>query len=230
MHIMPLWWRRARGNMFRVNDHQNKLRELISCTSYCQGLFSRKILATHADLHTQACNKKTQTWTNPRSGFMHIHWACAVTYEQATVESSQCNESRFGHRHSKTWQGNYGSWAAHALYTLNPTKKIGLPCSGTRFNRLTFVRMSTKSRDIDYLYHAISCSCAETLIYWIVSQSTIVRLFSRYTEQNVNQCILNGSVLRQLTCSTKRNERERERDREREREASEWFARQYSTP
>ena len=34
----------------------------------------------------------------------------------------------------------------------------------------------------------------------------------------VNQCILNGSVLRQLTCSTKRYERERERERGRDRE------------
>ena len=60
---------------------------------------------------------------------------------------------------------------------------------------------------------AISCSCARTLIHWIVSQSTIVRLFSCYTERNVNQCILNGSVLRQLRCSTKRNERDKERER-----------------
>ena len=44
-------------------------------------------------------------------------------------------------------------------------------------------------------YHTILCSCAQTLlIYWIVSQSTIVWLFSCYTEQNVNQCFLNGSV------------------------------------
>ena len=77
-------------------------------------------------------------------------------------------------------------------------------------------------------YHAIACSCARMLIYWSVFQSTIVRLFSCYTERNVNQCILNGSVLRQLTCSTKRYEREREKrerkgqgERESEREASE---------
>ena len=43
-------------------------------------------------------------------------------------------------------------------------------------------------------YHAFSCSCAQTLIYWIVSQSTIVRLFSCKTERNVNQCNLTGSV------------------------------------
>ena len=60
--------------------------------------------------------------------------------------------------------------------------------------------------------HAISCSCAQMLlIYWIVSQSTIVWLFPCYTERNVNewerfstfsccternvkQCILNGSA------------------------------------
>ena len=43
--------------------------------------------------------------------------------------------------------------------------------------------------------HAISCSCAQTLlIYWIVSQSTIVWLFPCYTERNVKQCILNGGV------------------------------------
>ena len=49
----------------------------------------------------------------------------------------------------------------------------------------------------------------------------IVRLFACYTKRNVNQCILNGSVLRQLTCSTKRYERERKREREgpRERES-----------
>ena len=41
--------------------------------------------------------------------------------------------------------------------------------------------------------HSISCSCAQTLfIYWIVSQSTIDWLFRCCTEQNVNQCILNG--------------------------------------
>ena len=41
-------------------------------------------------------------------------------------------------------------------------------------------------------YHAISCSCPRTLLlYWIVSQSTIVPLFLCYTERNVNQCILN---------------------------------------
>ena len=67
-------------------------------------------------------------------------------------------------------------------------------------------------------YHAIACSCAQTLIYWSVFQSTIVRLFACYTERNVNQCILNGSVLRQLTCSTKRYERERKREREGQRE------------
>ena len=67
-------------------------------------------------------------------------------------------------------------------------------------------------------YHAIACSCARTLIYWSVFQSTIVRLFACYTERNVNQCILNGSVLRQLTCSTKRYERERKREREGQRE------------
>ena len=67
-------------------------------------------------------------------------------------------------------------------------------------------------------YHTIACSCARTLIYWSVFQSTIVRLFACYTERNVNQCILNGSVLRQLTCSTKRYERERKREREGQRE------------
>ena len=67
-------------------------------------------------------------------------------------------------------------------------------------------------------YHAIACSCAQTLIYWSVFPSTIVRLFACYTERNVNQCILNGRVLRQLTCSTKRYERERKREREGQRE------------
>ena len=39
-----------------------------------------------------------------------------------------------------------------------------------------------------FIFFAILCSCAQTLlIYWIVSQSTIVRLFSCYTEQNVNE-------------------------------------------
>ena len=36
--------------------------------------------------------------------------------------------------------------------------------------------------------HAISCSCAQTLI---ASQSKIFPLFSCYTQRNVNQCILN---------------------------------------
>ena len=67
-------------------------------------------------------------------------------------------------------------------------------------------------------YHAIACSCARTLIYWSVFQSTIVRLFACYTERNVNQCFLNGSVVRQWTCSTKRYERKREREGQRERE------------
>ena len=67
-------------------------------------------------------------------------------------------------------------------------------------------------------YHTIACSCARTLIYWSVFQSTIVRLFACYTERNVNQCFLNGSVVRQWTCSTKRYERERKREREGQRE------------
>ena len=54
-------------------------------------------------------------------------------------------------------------------------------------------------------YHAISCSCAQMLIYWIVSQSTMVRLSSCCTERNVNQCILNGSVPLMFPCYTERN-------------------------
>ena len=50
-------------------------------------------------------------------------------------------------------------------------------------------------------YHAIN----NLLIYWIVSQSTIVRLFSCYRERNVNQCILNGSASPMFSCYTERN-------------------------
>ena len=37
-------------------------------------------------------------------------------------------------------------------FVLCSTKKVWLSCSGTRFNRLTFVRMSTKSRDTGLYY------------------------------------------------------------------------------
>ena len=39
-------------------------------------------------------------------------------------------------------------------FVLCRTKKVGQSCYGTRFNRLTFVRMSTKSRDTGLGVHA----------------------------------------------------------------------------
>ena len=75
------------------------------------------------------------------------------------------------------------------------------------------------------------CSQATTryhTIYWIVSQSTIVRLVSLYTEQNVNQCILNGSVSLTFSCYTERNvnpcilNRSVSQERERERVLNNW--------
>ena len=44
-------------------------------------------------------------------------------------------------------------------YILCRTKKVGPSCSGTRFNRLTFVRMSMKSRDTGLRVGGVTLFC-----------------------------------------------------------------------
>ena len=72
-------------------------------------------------------------------------------------------------------------------------------------------------------YHAISCSCAWTLIYWIVSQSTIVRLLV-LDRTKCKPMLFEWAHFSNFSCYTEQNERERERPRawggERERGAS----------
>ena len=60
--------------------------------------------------------------------------------------------------------------------------------------------------------HAISCSCARTLLlYWVVSQNTIVWLFLCYTERNVNELepFSTFFVLHRTQCKAMHFERER---------------------
>ena len=159
--------------------------------SYCNFVRIQNIINDHASLFNHRLGPASKdTWTTSLGVSSHTYLLLVPR---------------------RAWSSLTTSWSTNMLYPVRP--------------QLHWLVLMNFSKHISSLAqdtvrnHAIACSCARTLIYWSVFQSTIVRLFACYTERNVNQCFLNGSVVRQWTCSTKRYEREKERDRERERES-----------